>query len=225
VRWPDGEKRVYGFYKSMPKGNKELYGYLASVPTRVADGEIRFKTDLILDFPRINVKGFLQGEATSIVDSGGLPRWFSFQTWSGGKRHTLWVRVRGAEAVIQETGRDQKTRLEIEAGTILAVDVFYNHWTVFFTTFDPASMKRTALNVLVPNAVAGPRAYHYTLVRREKQRVAVPALGREVEAHVFDLVERNLRFWVTDTRLLVKAEELKTGVEILLETESIRERF
>jgi transglutaminase-like putative cysteine protease len=224
IRWPDGEKRVWGFYKRMPDGEEKLYGYLASQPVREGPDRVRLKTDLILDYGRIGLEGYLKGEATATFDAEAGPQWFSFQTWLGGKRHTLSARVQGPEAVVQETGRDRE-RVAVEEGSILAANSFYNHWALFFSALEPSRATRLTLRVLVPGARGGSRLYRYNLIRRDPERVTVPALGREVEAWVFDLPERGLRFWVTESRLLVRIVEQEAGIEIRLEDESLRERF
>ncbi|MBN2492652.1 MAG: transglutaminase family protein [Planctomycetes bacterium] len=224
VRWPDGERRVWGFYKRLPEGEPKLYGYLASRPRREGEDRLRLETDLILDYGRIGLEGYLKGEATETFDTRARPHWFSFQTWLGGKRHTLSARIQGLEAVVQETGRDLE-RVALEEGSILAANSFYNHWALFFSTLDPGRTRHLTIHVLVPGARSGSRLYRYSLIRRDREPVAVPALGLEAEAWVFDVPERSLRFWVTDARLLVRILEQEAEVEIRLEDESLRERF
>lgn len=224
VRWPDGEKRVYGFFNKNEEGKRTLYGYLASRPQREPNGEIRLRTDLIIDLARLGASGYLQGEAVSIFDSRATPRWFSFQTWIGGKRNNKTVRVAGNVATMQETGQPAR-RIRFgpqESDVILAVDSFYDHWTIFFAALDPAKVERMTVHVLRP---AGERVYRWTLIRRKRERLAVPGLEQEVDAWVFDLVEWNLRFWVTEGRVLVKVVHTPSATEVLLERETIRERF
>ena len=221
IRWPNGEKRVYALYKKMATGNEKLFGYLDSTPRWEGEEEIRFETNLILDWSRIGGNGYFNGKASSIFDAFGHPRWFNLQTWSGGKRYTFVTRIKGLVAVIQQT--DAPTaRVKMKPESFLAFNILYNHWAVFFTGLDPTLEKRMTVSVLRPKKA---RLYTYTLIRRGQEKVRVEALGKEVEAHIFDLVERNLRFWVTDSRVLVKILDRESGILCLLGEESLREKF
>jgi transglutaminase-like putative cysteine protease len=224
VRWPGGEQRVWGLYRNLPDGQRKLFGCLASRATWDDPQHIRLQTDLILDFARIQAEGYLKGEATSQFDAQGNPLWFSFQTWLGGERQTLSARMTGSEAIVRETGRPQE-RVQLEPGSVLAANSFYDHWALFFASLDPGLDQRTTLRVLVPGGKSGSRLYRYNLLHRGQETIPVPGLGRDVKAHVLELVERNLRFWVTDNRLLVKIQERETDIEIVLDNQSIRERF
>jgi len=221
LRWPNGEKRVYALYKKMSTGPEKLFGYLDSTPQWEGKEKIRFKTNLILDWSRIGSNGYFNGKASSIFDAYGHPRWFSLQTWSGGKRYTFVTRIKTGVAVIQQTAVPT-ARVKLKPESFLAFNILYNHWAVFFAGLDPTLEKRMTVSVLRPKKE---RLYSYTLIRRGREKVQVAALNREVEAHVFDLVERNIRFWVMDSRVLVKIQDRESGIVGLLEEESLRERF
>jgi len=212
---------VYGFAKCMPDGGEKLFGYLASTPRRDKQDEIRFTTDLILDYTRAGLKGYFEGKASSIFDASGRPLWFSLQTWRGGKRYTFVTRITASEASIQETGGG-KTLVKLESGSILFFESLHNHWSLFFSRLDPALIKRMPIHVLV---LQHKRLYRWNLIHRGREEVLVPALDKTVNAHIFDVPERNFRFWVTDARVLVKVEDRRAEITVRLEKESLRERF
>lgn len=213
LRWPDGEERFYAIYRedATDGAPRTLYGYVRTAGERERyDGRacIRFNTDLLLDNTKLGASGLHEFRALNVVDAEGLPVRFAIQWWGEAKRQQFSARIIGSGAILTESGRD-RVELSLEAGTILAAESFWDHWAVYFASIDPRAAPRRALFVLRP---AHRKVFRWNLVRREPARIPIDGQDDPVDAIVLDLVEPNIRFWVSPAGVLLRAHDRANGV-------------
>ncbi len=217
LRWPDGEERFYAIYRedTTDGAPRTLYGYVRTAGERERyDGRdcVRFATDLLLDNSKIGARGLHEFRGLNVVDEAGLPVRFAIQWWGEQARQQFAARIVGSAAILTETGRD-RVELNLEAGTILAAESFWDHWAVYFASIDPQAATRRALFVLRP---AHRKVFRWNLVRRDPVQIAITGFDQPVDAVVLDLIEPNIRFWVSPAGVLLRAHDRANGVSVEL---------